>query len=386
MISYQKNYEKYLVQDNVRVTNHQGLQVPESDYLRYLRGFSIFGIILQHLCRWIYMPYSDFIFAPFVPIFFFLSGSVTFHSYKQDGSLWIYYSKKMVKLLVPYYLICIFSLMVYVVMNSSLPVFDMQKVLMWLKITPSNEIMPFNLGQVWFLQTLVIISIVAPIYFYLIDKNVSYLLILIAIIIVVSTLRLFFRIDHYFGVGNHNFYKPLTNSIFYILGLVYFSRKFLIRNTTLIWIFSCCVVVSIAITLILNINIAPSSHGYSPDLYYIAVNLSVIAFVFIIREPVTNIIQRLKQLQFILRFFDKHTFSIFLLHSFSIFIAESCFNLVHPQQYFILYGITKLAVVLIITCSLAVPFTWITNFLTIRAVKFLVKKNYPTASSEISKS
>jgi peptidoglycan/LPS O-acetylase OafA/YrhL len=341
----------------------------DSEYLKYLRGISIFGIVLGHLCGWVYMPYSDFLFAPFVPIFFFISGSVSIYSYNSSSSVWIYYKKRMVSLLIPYYLICIFSLTIYILINLKLPVFNFEKLYMWLQITPEYKTMPFNLGQVWFLHTLVVISIISPLYFKLHDKSRAFIILIVAIILIICTIQLFYKLEQIFWLGRNNLYKPLTNSIFYLFGLLYFSETRSNRKLALVWLFFAGVILSITLVLTLHLDIEPSSHAYSPDLYYISSNLSAIAVVLIFQNRMRMIVDKMIFVQIILKYLYRHTYSIFLLHSFAIFISETVFKLSHPQHKLILYGVTKLAVVLMITCLLVIPFSGISNFVTKKMIK-----------------
>ncbi len=83
-----------------------------------------------------------------------------------------------INLMVPYYLLCILSLIVFIITQGHLPSPNFGNILCWLQIRPTQ--MPFPIGQVWFLNTLFIIFLFSPLYFRLYKGN-KYLLLLVMI-------------------------------------------------------------------------------------------------------------------------------------------------------------------------------------------------------------
>lgn len=144
----------------------------DSEFLLVLRSLSILVIVFGHVGGfWVYRPYSEFLHV-FVAIFFFISGAVSYNGFLKSKSIATYIKKRAVGLLVPYYGICIISLVLYVSIYLSLPAFSWRNFLKWITIIPNNSIMTFPVGQVWFLHALMIISLISPLLFLLYRRYV----------------------------------------------------------------------------------------------------------------------------------------------------------------------------------------------------------------------
>lgn len=64
----------------------------DSTFLLYLRSLSIFIIVFGHVGGfWVFKPYSEFL-QVFVPMFFFISGAVSFYSFNRSSNLTDYLS------------------------------------------------------------------------------------------------------------------------------------------------------------------------------------------------------------------------------------------------------------------------------------------------------
>ena len=201
----------------------------DSNFLSYLRGLSIFVIVFGHVGGfWVFRPYSEFLHV-FVPIFFFISGAVSFYSFNKTSSITKYYLKRLLGLLIPYYQFCILTFLGFFIINRQFPSFDVNNILELIQIRPSNAIMPFPVGQIWFLHTLFFIILISPLYFFLQKKKESILFFFIVIIVIFSGIQLFIEIDNSIFLLGNNLYKPLVHSIFYIFGIICFSTN-RIRN------------------------------------------------------------------------------------------------------------------------------------------------------------
>ncbi len=348
---------------------NSNLDKNDSEYLDYLRGIAIFGIVLGHLCGWLYKPYSEYLFAPLVPIFFFISGAVSFYSFIKSDSSATYYKKRLISLLVPYYLICLFSLAVYIALNKKVPVYSLAKLLSWLQITPTIDITPFPLGQIWFLNTLILIIIISPIYFKLYQRNNKYILLILTIILAISAVQLTLNVSQYLKIGNNNIYKPVTNSIFFLYGMIWFTSSK--EKKSLIMIIITSVLTCYILLKIAKLSIYISVHDYSPDLYYICVNITVISLILLMQKHILKVIYNIPLLKTILVGLNKQTYSIYLLHSFAIYITERYCGLIHPHKNFLLYGLTKFTLVLLLSIIIAIPFTGISHYLIKRIMRIL---------------
>ena len=116
------------------------LQPRDSEFLAVLRALSIVVIVFGHVGGfWIYPPWSEFL-QVFVPIFFFISGAVSYNGYLKSESATYYVVKRIIVLLVPYYCMCIIALLVYVVNHAGLPSFSLSSLMKWIAIRAAKEI------------------------------------------------------------------------------------------------------------------------------------------------------------------------------------------------------------------------------------------------------
>lgn len=339
------------------------LNSADSDFLVYLRGLSILIIIFGHVGGfWICNPYSKFL-TVVVPIFFFISGAVNFYSYKNTLSLKKYYLKRTISLLVPYYAICLLSLGVYLIEQGNIPNFNFSKLLLWIQILPTNQIMPFPIGQVWFLHTLFFIILISPIYFYLLGKSISFLLVCCTFILFISGIELLNDISTYFYFAGHNLYKPIAHSLFFIFGGIYFSNhKYHSKKTgiTLLVFFS---LILVSLITILNVDLNFGKHNHPPDLYYLTVSTAGIIVCLLLKEKIISLVEKVSLISKFLIFCFQHTFALFLLHTLFIYIYEDIFDKSTWYELTLAYGISKFVFVLLFSCLTAPVFTYACNLL-----------------------
>lgn len=348
------------------------LSADDSVFLRYFRGWSMICIVFSHLCGWVWPPYSSFFFAPYVPAFFAISGAVSYYSFIRSYSGYAYVLKKIIQLLVPYYLFSFFCLVFYS-LNNQVPDFSMYNLWLWLSIRPGHDLMPFPFGQIWFLHALIAISFMSYFIFKLIDNNI-FILSLLIFILFISIVQFFIPIYKYLIWNGRNLYQPFIFLLFFIFGCLFFSYKISKKMLSYIMFFSFVFLCLIAI--LLDTELSPSRHSYSPDMYYVSLSLFSLSFFFFYKEKFVSMVNVMNICRDILLFFDKHTFSVFLIHSFSIFITEEYFGLVNPQGGFILYAFKKAFLVFFITCLSAIPFSFLTKYLTSSILYYLKYNKY----------
>lgn len=228
------------------------LSSSDSYFLANLRSISIFAIVFGHVGGfWLFKPYSELLNV-FVPVFFFISGAVSWNSYEKNPNIKNYYLKRFIGLLVPYYLLCFISLFLFVALNKHLPQFDLGNLLMWAQLRPTSSISPFPVGQIWFLHTLLIIILISPVFFYLKKHCYPLIVLLMFVFIAISGIQHFVDIDDAFYLFGNNCYKPLVHSSFFIFGMICFGSSFF-DNSVINLVFVCFLcVASILIALILN--------------------------------------------------------------------------------------------------------------------------------------
>ena len=336
--------------------NSVSLSAADSKFLSYLRSFSIFIIVFGHVGGfWVYPPFSEFLHV-FVPVFFFISGAVSYLSFKRSPVLSKYYLKRFIGLLVPYYLLCLLVLLAYVMSTGAMPLFDFANLIKWLQIRPSDDLMMFPLGQVWFLHTLFIITLLSPIYFILVRQPLL-LIALLILFISISTVQFFVDIDDLFIIEGNNLFKPIIHSIFYILGAMFVAWNLFsatrINSAVMIVSVSLC----LALVWLFNPKLGYAHHTYAPDIYYVLGSLAAITAFVLARAVLVRVISNSSVLRLGFEFFHRHTFSIFLLHSLSIYLAERLLGLENAASHAVAYGLLKLVVVLLFTCLISVPFS-----------------------------
>jgi peptidoglycan/LPS O-acetylase OafA/YrhL len=333
----------------------------DSKFLAYLRALSIFVIVFGHVGGfWVFKPYSEFLHV-FVPVFFFISGAVSYYSFNRAPSTLAYYKKRLVGLLVPYYLLCLLSLAVYIATRHHFPSVDINSLWRWLQIRPSNAIMVFPVGQVWFLHTLFFITAVSPLIFKLYNQHKGAVYILVLLLLLFSTTNSFLNVNKALHIFDNNLYKPVIHSIFYIFGMLSFSNDSIRTKKNLFALFGAGILFSIISVYFFGVSVDYNDHINAPGIYFVSGSVAAISLLLLFARALPKLIDSIKPLKIGANFFYRHTFSIYLLHTFAIFLAENIFGLVEPDKKNITYGLTKLTVVLVITCLLAVPFTSITQ-------------------------
>lgn len=355
-----------LCRDYVRkeCKSSQGLSEEDSAFLAYLRGLSIIVIVFGHVGGfWVWKPYSETLHV-FVPVFFFISGATGFYSYIRSSSVSAYYIKRLSRLLIPYYLLCVLSFTVYLVTQRHLPEFDWGNIMLWLQVRPIDEIMPFPMDHVWFLHTLLVIVILSPIYLYIGRRNIYLLIVVMIGLVFVSGVQIIHDIDGYVYLMGNNLYKPIVHSSFFIFGIVYSAiPNFRDQTGLLVFLLLSSVVMTIGTTYVFGLNVDYEYHTFAPDLYYVAGSFSAIILLVFTKRILLWAARGITPADKAILFFNRHAFSVYLLHSFSIYVAETVWGLADPQVKDLRYGAVKFLVVIVITCILSLPYTRISEYL-----------------------
>ncbi len=334
------------------------LSIEDSAFLSHLRGIAIIVIVFGHIGGfWAFKPYSEFLHV-FVPVFFFLSGSVSLLSFNKSKSVFHYYNKRFVGLLTPYFLLCILSLFVYLFQQGRFASLDWHYLSLWLQIRPPGKaVTPFPVGHVWFLHTLFIIILISPVYFYF-YKNKIILFILLLIALLIAGTQSIYDIENSFYFFGNNIFKPIVHSSFFIFGFMYFSIPQLRNRNLILGLFTCSILLNIVLVRLLELNIDYEFHTFAPDLYYVAGSFATIFLFLLTKRPLVRTIKRFPLLER-LSFFHYHTFSIYLLHVPVIFLFNKLFMPENSQLKDMKYAVLKLIFVLIVTCIFAIPFTYL---------------------------
>lgn len=339
------------------------LNQEDKDFLSYLRSIAITVIVFGHVGGfWFYKPYSEFLHV-FVPIFFFISGSVSIYSFERSKKLSTYYLKRYSSLIIPYIILVLISLIVFLIQNKNLPDFNFGNLLLWIQVRPSNDITPFPIGQVWFLHTLIFITLISPLYFTLIKKSKVLINTLLFFIISFSIIPLLYKNEIALNLFGNDLYKPLIHSSFYILGALYFSTKAIQTNKFKLILVGFGVTLSIILTTSLKLNIDYEYHTFPPDMLFLSGSLAAIGIALLLKRYIAAIAKQSNLVKGAFNFFHKHTMSVYLIHTFAIYLVETIGGLTEPNEKSISYGVIKLISVMVLTAILAIPFSKLSEIL-----------------------
>lgn len=349
---------------------HPTLSHKDSLFLSRLRAASILVIIFGHTGGfWLLGSFGEALTLA-IPLFFFLSGAIAFYSHGMVLSQKIFIQKRIISLLVPYYLICFIALLIFIFENQAIPKFSVQKVVLWLTLSPSDDISPFNLGQVWFLRCLVLISLLSPLIFKVrLIKNIHLIFI---IPVILSSVQLLYNVGVAFRAIDNRTYITIIYFFFYSGGLIFFSKKTRPSPKCLFVTGICCLtVMPILIAFGVQENLGP--HSFYPDLYYLMAGTAFITILFSLQTQLLKV-SNPPFIDFTLQFCFKHTFALYLLHSLAIFLAEKILLAVKIglDHGILAFGLTKLTIVLGLSSLMAIPFTTATKMTTKWLLQHLV--------------
>jgi peptidoglycan/LPS O-acetylase OafA/YrhL len=336
------------------------LQSDDSSFLKHLRALSIFVIVFGHVGGfWVFTPYSQYLLT-FNAVFFFIGGAVAPSTFSKSSSIKPYLFNRVITLYVPYLILCFIALMYFFFEQHRLPHFSLTGFLGWLTMYPSNQYMPFPLGQLWFLQAFLIVSLVSP-FLLRIQRNKMVKYFYLIFILLVSLLiflnkklvgALFF---------NERIYFPIFYSYMYFLGNHYGMNSAPFKKK---W----GVVIGPVIVLLayISVQVAGSTpfyteHVFPPDVYFLLGSTAIILFITSLQRYILAFINTFKILTLFSDFFFRHTFSIFLTHTLAINLVELTFFSIFPMQKNFLYGIIKIFLVLTLTALISIPFTQAAN-------------------------
>lgn len=303
------------------------LSQSDSQFLDRLRGVSVSRVVLGHLgLFWLFPPYTGFLMA-LLPLLFMVSGAVTFMSWQRSSSNAAFVIRRLIGILVPYWIFCALALLYYCLSSASIPEWNTEAILDWILINPDPKRMPFPMGQVWFLHALALMMMFAPLAFRAIAARRSSVFIFLALCVTLSAVQFFTRIDREMTLFGHNTYQAVSNFGFFVLGAAYFGFETRPRRFTLL----AGALVALAIAVSLGVAAAPKLdykyHSFAPNLYYLAGCFVAILLVLALQKQISALLGMLPPLDKALTFVSNHSFSVFLLHSFFIFGAEDWFNL-----------------------------------------------------------
>lgn len=352
-----------------RITN---LSISKADmvFLDRLRGLSIFLVVLGHLgLYWFARPYSPAIVS-FLPAFFFISGAVSIGSFCRSKTVVGYLEKRLTSLLAPVYLLAIIA----GVIAATFYDFGLSAhyFWMWLQMIPNSEVMPFPLGQVWFLHAMIVITLLGTLLFKVFGFNSRLYLIVIVACFTLSVSALFVDSPEYLRLGLHNLFKPIVHFGFFVFGCYWVMNRNFFSNTKSLLLGIFFTAIAFMLVSSLNLSVNMEDHVYNPDGYYIALSYGCLFLLLSAGGFFEWILSRLKLLDRVVLFGGKYSYGIFIIHSFFIFFSEEVFGWV---GVFSNPSVAVIKIIFVFVCSyiFAVPFTFLSN-LVVSSVRQFARK------------
>ncbi|WP_165419278.1 acyltransferase family protein [Corallincola spongiicola] len=329
-------------------------------FLNRLRGMSILRVVLSHLgLSWLYTPYSQVI-SVFLPILFFVSGAISIYIYSRSRNTYVYFFHRLTSQLLPVYIIVLLSFLFIYILSGGLS-FDIGSIARWLQLIPKSSDMPFPLGQVWFIHTLILISLFSTVIFYISKCYVKILPLTVVITFIFSYVQLFYPLGDLFSIYGHNIYKPIVHSSFFFFGAFWvLNPKAKIFNYSgLISILFLCLALFSFWSLDLEFKM--TKHVYFPDGYYVSFSFFAVFIVLAMKGVITKVFDRVNFIDRFVLFFSKHAYSIFISHSLFIFLFEK-YILIDDSWPKLIEIVIKILMVILASCIVAPTVSKSTDF------------------------
>jgi peptidoglycan/LPS O-acetylase OafA/YrhL len=320
--------------------------------------------MLVHLgLSWFFTPYSQFVHM-FLPLLFFVAGAVSFYSFKRAPSLGNYSLRRLLSVVMPYYVIVIAAFIFIWLIELRVPQFHGREILDWLFIDPERDHMPFPMGQVWFIHAMAIMVVVSLPVFAVSRKLPWPLLLGTFCSVLLTVVHQIFDVSHYFYLLDHNFYQALSNISFFFFGAFFFCLKEFFTAKVNFLFLSFCLFLLIFSILVIDVDINMAKHSYAPTFYYVSGGFFSIFLVVTLKSFITKILNNNALLNKFVIFLSDNAYAIFMIHSLIIMLSEKYLNLVDVAGRPI-FAIAKIIIVVFVSCLISAPIT--------RACKLIVK-------------
>jgi peptidoglycan/LPS O-acetylase OafA/YrhL len=329
-------------------------------FIDRLRGASILRVVLVHLgLSWFWPPYSEYVLI-FLPLLFFVSGAVTYFSFLRAQHVFKFLLRRCLLILTPYYLLVGLIGFGAALLSSTCIFTDLRGVINWIIVNPSSADSPVQIGQVWFLRSLLVMNFLAIPVFLLARRYRTFLLIPVLVAMLLASAQMFGPVHKLFVFEGFNFYAALSNMGFFFFGAWFYSIRASGKNLPVGGLLGICVIAAIAVATVLKMEAGMSRHTYAPNIYYVLWAFAAILLVLFLQKQITFVLNKLRVIDRFLLFFSKHAFSVFLLHSLVIQFLEHAFGL-HGVMGNPSLAALKIGLTLVGTMLLAVPFTWVSR-------------------------
>lgn len=339
-------------------------------FIDRLRGISILRVVLVHLgLSWFWPPYSEYVLI-FLPVLFFVSGAVTYFSFLRAQHVFKFLVRRCLLILTPYYLLIALIGIGAALLSGACIFTDVRGFINWMTVNPSASDSPVQIGQVWFLRSLLVINVLAIPVFLVARRHSLILFIPVVVATLLASAQMFGPVHRTFVFEGFNFYDALSNMGFFFFGAWFYSVRGRGNDIPVGRLMCVCVVAAIAVATLLELEAGMSKHTFAPNIYYVLWAFSAIFLILFLQKEITFLLNKLKIVDRFVLFFSKHAFSVFLLHSLVIEFWENTLGLRGVMGNPGLAAL-KIGLTLIGTMLLAIPFTWVSRRLRDKATIML---------------
>ncbi len=336
------------------------MNAADSLYINRLRGASILRVVLGHLgLGWIFLPYSSYI-GIFLSILFFCSGYVFFHLFSRSHNIKAYLFRRVLGIIVPFYLVYIIALIISVFWTGQQPNINLYKMFQIIIVAPDLKDMPYPLGQIWYLRVLILCALISPVFF-LAAKNNKYILLspvlLASIFAGIQTDFKFHRLFFYFG---HNLLQEILYGAYFFIGSFVYNTNWRKNKLVIFILILLCLSIAITAFNVWDLDAHLSRSAYAPNLLYFPLGIVGILLVLLLVDQFEWCLKRITYLAKLLDFCSVHSYGIYLNHSFFIIFYEHVFGLKGVMGNPLL---ALVKIVLVVTSSLifAIPITYLSK-------------------------
>lgn len=334
----------------------------DSTYINRLRGASILRVVLGHLgLGWVFLPYSSYI-GMFLPILFFCSGFIFIYLFSRAATIKEYLFKRILGVVIPFYLVYFFSLASSAIINSGLSSFTLYDFFQILIIAPDISDMPYPLGQIWYLRVLLFCTLISPILFLVAKNNKYWLLLPMVIAVIFASIQTNYKFHRLFYFFGHNLYQEILYGAYFFIGSFIYCIPWRDKKSPIIFAALACLLISVSAFYFWDLDINLGNHAFAPNLLYFPLGMAGILLVLLFVEQIEWLLNRLPYLSKILDFCSTHSYGIYLNHSFFIIFYENVFNLKGVIDKPLLAFI-KIILVLASSMLFAIPITSASKYL-----------------------
>ncbi|WP_417547401.1 acyltransferase family protein [Marinobacter segnicrescens] len=337
------------------------LSAKDSYYINVMRGLSILRVVLVHLgLSWFYPPYSQYI-GIFLPVLFFVSGAVSYYSFLRAQSVGEYLVKRLVLVLVPFYVFAALVLLITVVFYPERFPSGIG-VVSWLLVWPNFSDVFFPLNQVWFINCLVVMILISGPIFFITKKRPWLLWGVIIFSLVVSLLNVPFPL--YAAVSEYSFFSRLrwghqAWQVLVLLGLFICGSvhyRYLAGQSAKKYALISIVFLIFALMgyFYSDLGFELKEHAKQRSLYYLFLSFFAIYFLLALERPILRILARMRSLEWLLLYTNRYAYSVYLSHTLVLFYVEQWLGLTDlGGQPFL--ALVRMFLVLVITLAVAKP-------------------------------